>query len=349
MSGMCSKMLKTREATRQRDPLTVPMIVALEKLLAQNAADGKHDAVVAASVLFAVYSRTRVGDLRKCREEPKIDMSPDGKKGYIDTRFADHKTAKPGSTKALPIAAPAYGLTDECWAEHFALVRKIAKTTAEDGSGLVPALGEDGVLKVAFTTQEFTLALRTLLQRLGFSAAQVGNIGSHSLKATVLSWTGKFGIARDHRRLLGYHAMPGDHSVDLYAREVLAGPLREMERMLEAIRNKSFDPDATRSGLLLEPARPISTSCSSASSCSTSVNLDSDDEYDVNLDSDAVKDDDGNAGGDTDQNTVILNVATGMHHLRADGKLLACGKEYPLECQALRVVKPGGRICRRCF
>ena len=76
----------------------------------------------------------------------------------------------------------------------------------------------------------------------------MGNVGSHSLKATYLSWAAKFGLKGGDQRILGYHAKSKDASVGDYARDSFAAPLRELKRVLDAVASGRFDPDATRSG-----------------------------------------------------------------------------------------------------
>ena len=56
-------------------------------------------------------------------------------------------------------------------------------------------------------------ALGVLLFELKFPADYLRNVGSHSLKATVLSWAAKYGIGKESQRALGYHAAPGDHTM----------------------------------------------------------------------------------------------------------------------------------------
>jgi hypothetical protein len=76
----------------------------------------------------------------------------------------------------------------------------------------------------------------------------IWNVGSHYLKATILLWVAKAGVLKEHRRVLGYHEDPGDRSVFGYSRDIFAVPLREMERVIEAISDGSFLPDESRSG-----------------------------------------------------------------------------------------------------
>ena len=71
---------------------------------------------------------------------------------------------------------------------------------------------------------------------------------THSCKATLLSWAAKAGMSRSTRRLLGAHADTRDRSMLEYSRDALAGPLKELEELLQKINDKVFSPDVTRSG-----------------------------------------------------------------------------------------------------
>ena len=63
----------------------------------------------------------------------------------------------------------------------------------------------------------------------------------------------KFGVQHSARRMLGYHSASKDKSLLVYSRDSQAKPLRELEKMLRAIKRKQFVPDSTRSGYF--PAR----------------------------------------------------------------------------------------------
>ena len=77
---------------------------------------------------------------------------------------------------------------------------------------------------------------------------RASSIGSHPLKATFLSWAAKFGIAPASRRKLGGHVKPKDVTLTTYSRDELAGPLRDLDKVLLAVRLGVFIPDCTRSG-----------------------------------------------------------------------------------------------------
>ena len=83
---------------------------------------------------------------------------------------------------------------------------------ATEDECLFRALGPDGVfLKRRRKSSDMGLWLREILiQYGGYSAADVKDISSHSLKDTYLSWCTKAGVKHGIRRLLGGHAKAND-------------------------------------------------------------------------------------------------------------------------------------------
>ena len=108
----------------------------------------------------------------------------------------------------------------------------------------VLASGEFGEGRM--TTQDGTLILRALLTASGIGDPE--SYGTHSAKATLLSWAAKAGLSKTDRKLLGGHTDSKDKSMEEYSRDVLAKPLNALGHLLELIRNGEFSPDATRSG-----------------------------------------------------------------------------------------------------
>ena len=360
--GISCKLLRTRAEVRQSVPLSTTMVKVLEEILAKGCRVPTADAILAGDDLFAMYGRARVGDVRRCAHEPKLDLAllADEHVGYVETRFFEHKTARPGSRKSLPIAAPAYGLLGTCWAEQWLSARRAAGLSADEDGTLLQALGEDEKwLQVSYTTTEFATVLRSLLARGGVEQAALAGVGSHSLKATLLAWCAKYGLPRESRRVLGYHAVPGDRAMGSYARDALAGPLREFDVVLQAVRAGRFDPDATRSGAFTaapasDPADPkddliekgdvgADVVVDSPSESETSSSEKSDIVDDTSQDSDAVN------VAEADEKEVVFNLATHVCHIKRDDKRLVCGKVYPTEFVMLTHPESGMRLCPRCF
>ena len=244
------------------------------------------------------------------------------------------------------MAAPIAVVTDTVRGENFVVARATAATIAEDGSSLIPAFTEEGPSTVPYRTAEFAAALRHVLVRLGFQS-EIADIGAHSLKCTALSWAAKWGVAREHRRLLGYHAAPGkDRMVDLYARDAMAVPLRELGKVLADIRLGRFEPDATATGRFVSPEpepaivvdadveqEPVEgESDSSAGSSDTELATDDDEPE------------------SPEGTLVVKNCRTFIHHL-ADGEAgrLRCGKPWPVKADVMRSPPAGAALCMKCF
>ena len=88
--------------------------------------------------------------------------------------------------------------------------------------------------------------LRSLLQ--GTMEQHGTPIGTHSLKASLLSMCSKFGMPHSQRKLLGYHAGSKEQSMLCYSRDSMAEPLRRLCEMIHAVRDRTFLPDCSRSG-----------------------------------------------------------------------------------------------------
>ena len=76
----------------------------------------------------------------------------------------------------------------------------------------------------------------------------------HCLKSTALSWAGKAGLNAETREVLGHHST-GKHSHEIYNRDLLAEPIIQLELVLQRIRTGAFLPDASRSGMLVQPSK----------------------------------------------------------------------------------------------
>ena len=112
---------------------------------------------------------------------------------------------------------------------------------------LLPAPADrGGWSNIPLTATSAGTWLRALLE--DSDGPSASSIGTHSLKATVLSWCAKYGLDVPTRRALGYHQASSDVSVQTYSRDAMAGPVRSMQKVLDSISGGEFFPDETRSG-----------------------------------------------------------------------------------------------------
>ena len=118
-------------------------------------------------------------------------------------------------------------------------MRKEVGLVAAKDKPMMPAHGAGGKYTAAkLTLWEFTLWLRDILIGLGEDPASksMAETGSHSCKATTLSWMSKAGMHKDDRKWLGGHLERNEASMAAYSRDILSGPLRRMQRLYVAVR-----------------------------------------------------------------------------------------------------------------
>ena len=186
--------------------------------------------------------------------------------------------------------------------------------------------------------------MRTTLRQLSFSSEDLEGIGSHSLKATCLSWVAKVGVCREHRRVLGYHIDIASKSAETYARDSLAAPLRSLDEVLEKIRSKIFMPDSTRSGLFKTDAGTSKddeevVDGASSSTCPSAVSPAST----------ACSEDEKREAPEDENGKLVLNINTACAHIaRGDGRL-RCGRAMPKAWSTLAEVPPDTRMSPMCF
>ena len=311
-------------------PLSVAMLKAMEQLTIDAADDT--DGVLAGSLVFAVLARLRIGDLRRCTEEPRIDTGPVDEAGFIESTFFDHKTAAVGSKNSLPVVAPLLGVTGLPWARAWLeRRRRCSLDAAVDGTLLPAPAAGGGWTSVPMTTKEFGDVMKSLLTVAGFPPESLAKVGSHSCKCTVLTWAAKAAVPREDRLALGYHVRQGGRSMEAYSRDSMAGPLRELTAVIAKIRGGKFLPDLTRSGYWPTPASPTCSTRSSSSSSSAAL------ESDCAVPSD----------GEVSLDYVYNNLSDYVH--RVKGFKLHCGKAFPKDHTLLSEPPEGAQRCSGCF
>ena len=243
ISGSCHRSYVTKRVLKQRDALTTDQVMTLETVVEHG--QTLAEKVFAGLCLMCTYGRLRFGDSQGIESEPVIDGE------YLEAGTSMHKTdSMVGRTRRLlPVAAPAVGITKGCWAAEFLKARKAAGLRAGVGRAFMPVpLIGGGWSPGRLRTTEASIWLCELLQKYSLSVAPLENVGSHSMKATTLSWLAKAGVPEKVRRLLGYHIKPKDKSLIIYSRDALAGPLETLRDLTLKIAMGEFSPDVTRSG-----------------------------------------------------------------------------------------------------
>eukprot|EP00435_Cladocopium_sp_Y103_P041572 s3385_g11.t1 len=151
-------------------------------------------------------------------------------------------------TRLLPMVAPRLGVSGVDWFLNWQRACIETGKPKGDGIPMLPFPTQSGWARIPIGPGEGADWLRQLLHAAGVHDDALKNIGTHSLKATCLSWLAKHGDPIDVRRHLGYHMSNSEKMTLLYSRDAAAMPLRVLDQCLLDIRNGTFMPDNTRSG-----------------------------------------------------------------------------------------------------
>lgn len=241
--GQAQLQLSTKAPTRQARPLTVQEVRALHAI-ADGVSHSMVDRCMASNLLLALYGRCRVSDLNFVHE---ILHDVSGSSGFLEVSTRYHKSARSAQQKALllPIVMASGGVTDVPWLYAWLANRKACGLAT---SGLVqgalmpaPHLGDTvSWMRRPLTPGEVTNILK------GFLACDDPALSSHSLKATALSWAAKAEIPREQRRILGRHSSTVQCADSYYSRDISIGPVNSLLKVINMIRDGSFQPDASR-------------------------------------------------------------------------------------------------------
>lgn len=244
VKGACINRATTLEP-RKKDPFSVGQVSILEHLACTRS---DQVGIFCGYLCFLIYGRLRWSDGQFCQEEPWMD---DGVEfSYLEARLYHHKTA--GRTRVskrlLPVACTVPGITREPWAERWLQNRVNHGLAAGIGKPTMPApTANGGWSTLPLGPSEAATWLREVL---GDHSSLVDGqaLGTHSAKATVLSWMCKAHAPGDLQRLAGYHVDPNSKSSLEYSRDAQAPVLHFIEGMVLTIYADMFDPDKTRAG-----------------------------------------------------------------------------------------------------
>ena len=264
--GLAHAHLKTKDEVDQAPPLTVAQLRWLEHFA--NTADDLYERLIACSLCFMVYARARRSDLARATHID-FDLTEGGVDGFVECRVKNPKQSRASSRRNLflPLTGLFAGICEAPWGAAFLATRQACKLTRSGAldQPLVPGLSASGSwLPDCVSSGQLTLWLRSILSRAPDADAEaVGRLRSHSCKATLLSWGAKAGVSDKSLTLLDHHSLGVNMASVGYRRDALAGPLRELQVVVVAVRKLQFSPDLTRSGRWQEPSSPVSSASAS--------------------------------------------------------------------------------------
>ena len=243
--GQAELMLSKKPATRQARPLTVKEVTRLRDI-ARSPEEPLVNRVAATHFLLMIYGRCRNSDLVHVQEilhDSNIKEDKGSFAGCIQIATMLHKSSRAAAAKSmlLPIVVSGESVCDHGWLESWIQVRKEAGLIVSGvvNGAIFPAPRESGWS--VRPCSETTNMLRLLLQ------CDNGDLLSHSMKCTALSWAAKCGVAKELRRLLGRHASATKDADSVYSRDLMITPVRELSGVIRLIKDGLFKPDNPRS------------------------------------------------------------------------------------------------------
>ena len=242
--GTSEIQLSLKETAKQARPLTV---YELQRLHQMAADPGRHikDRVLVSHLLLMTYCRCRHSDTLQV-EDVQHDHSRN--LGYLQLRTRFHKGSKSAGKKSLllPIVASSSGVGFPPWIEIWWQNRMEAGLPVQgDLKGPImpaPLAKGEGWTCRPLTSAEVSKILREFLE-----LPHDVLLSSHSMKATLLSWCAKANVPKEQRRLLGRHSSAVVDADSIYSRDIMYTPLDAMDKVLAAICEGRFMPDAPRS------------------------------------------------------------------------------------------------------
>ncbi len=255
IEGAVLQSFDRKRETHQAPPLSVKAVEALERAITSDRLNDTQK-ILAGFARMCVGASLRNADGTSISTGPVVEPNRvrREKKGYgfLETRAGILKnTQKKGKRRRpIPVATHSWGLVEEGWAQKLLETRKKKGRSADKDGSIMPACGPDWVLigGTRMSSDTLTISLREILVLMGIERAEAQTYTSHSMKATMLSWAGKCGLKKNIRRVLGRHSKARDSMPELYSRDELAEPLRQLGHVVAWVSSGAFIPDATRSG-----------------------------------------------------------------------------------------------------
>ena len=360
--GLATKCYLAKKKTQSRDPLTVGEMQRLEAVVNGDVAKSPADRHAAGCFLFMCYARARFSDMMAV-ESLELDTfnGSSGIEGFIEAKIARSKTSFSAERRVrmLPMSATVNGLSAQPWGVAWIKNLAVTGVAVAKGKPLLPARTRIGWHTLPMSAEAATSWLRSLIQT-PETVDRMKRVGTHSCKATCLSWLAKAGADADTRRLMGYHIGERMSTMFIYGRENTAEGLRQLQSIINKIRAGEFFPDTTKSGYFVTKdaaGNSLEQEVEEISESSSEGSSDEDEpEHEKTEKAEHALLGPWDAGVDTDklpQEAVYFkhNISRIVHFTEDEsGLTLACGRDVTAGYMQLRerpeVMHP---VCKQCF
>ena len=247
ITGVCRDMFMRRRTLKQAPAFPAQVVRALEEyaLLTKNVVDTRF----VNFILFCIFSSCRVGDASKTTE---VTFSQFQEVCLVEaaTTEAKNNATMERRRMLLPFTAVGWGVYPNPWS-----IKRKMQLEAERHVTIMPAFPEvsGSFLDRRLTTAEANMWLKEILMRVGLTLSEACRCSTHSCKATIPTWAGKFGsFSIDERRMLTHHMDAGSMMPLTYSRDNPTALHSRIFRMLTVIRNFEFDPDASNAARIFK-------------------------------------------------------------------------------------------------
>lgn len=249
--GAAHRMSIDRKPRTRKAAILVVAIAMLE-----YGAVFSYDAMVRAALGFCcllLYGRLRCSD-------GNLLASLEANDAYAEGALLGGKTSKSKEFRVslLPAVVPLHGVTGLDWFMAFTEARRSlglkdfpCETDVRNSRASRPFLltlpsFRKGELRAMAADEVSGHLVAFLRSCCGLPAEFIENVASHSLKATLLTATGKYGTPITERQLLGYHAVLGAESALNYNRDNLGQPMESLTKVIKEMGMGFFKPDNSR-------------------------------------------------------------------------------------------------------
>ena len=208
LQGLCFGEFLKKRRLLQRRPLTVPDVCRVEDIVMDER--NLVDSVMAGFFLVMISLRARFSDTHEitdCTQDLVVD-SEGRLRGFVDAPIARTKTGRSKEKRRilLPLCGSSIGLKHEDWLGTWL---KLKDEAGINGRFMTAPDSFVGFGTRRLENREANAWLRHLLS-MDVECCDIGLVGTHSCKATQLSWAAKEGLEPSCRRLLGYHSSGKD-------------------------------------------------------------------------------------------------------------------------------------------
>jgi len=242
-SGFATQARRRIRHRLKRRALTVAEVEKLESIVGDEEQD-EQSRIVAGALLCGLLARARWHELGATM---KAELSGEGLSSFVELEVASVKTAAQHlrGRAAFCMTACGHGVHPLIsWAATWLALREKAGLRADTPGGVIESPVEGGQWSNA--PMSVARARSWMAHLLG---AKDDLLGTHSLKATLLTWANAAGLGDESRRAMGYHSSAAGRKssmIELYGRDAQASAARITSQLVGAVRRGLLQPDQPR-------------------------------------------------------------------------------------------------------